>query len=190
MPGVPLSRATIPSTWMRRWIAAYYDGLIAARPASGENSGRAIPQLMANHIDRINLVWLLRYRFNYKLPPAQVYYLLVGSHYSLARLTPAGTGRARKPGSGAGRVARALERTPVRADRHSRRIRAHGACCRRTGIAGLRADAPDIARAFAYLILRERDLRAVRAVLRGRHLGLADRRHPDWRCDATRPRLN
>jgi len=37
----------------------------------------------------------------------------------------------------------------------------------------LRSGAPDIARAFAYLILRERDLRAVRAILRGRHLGLA-----------------
>src|SRR5574340_262572 len=36
----------------------------------------------------------------------------------------------------------------------------------------LRSRAPGIARAFAYLILRERDLRAVRAVLRGRHLGL------------------
>jgi V/A-type H+-transporting ATPase subunit C len=37
----------------------------------------------------------------------------------------------------------------------------------------LRTDAPAITRAFAYLILRERDLRAVRAVLRGRHLGLS-----------------
>ncbi|MBN8770722.1 MAG: V-type ATPase subunit, partial [Thiobacillus sp.] len=38
----------------------------------------------------------------------------------------------------------------------------------------LRSGPPGIARAFAYLILRERDLRAVRAVLRGRHLGLPD----------------
>jgi V/A-type H+-transporting ATPase subunit C len=37
----------------------------------------------------------------------------------------------------------------------------------------LHSSATDIARAFAYLILRERDLRAVRAVLRGRHLGLS-----------------
>jgi V/A-type H+-transporting ATPase subunit C len=36
----------------------------------------------------------------------------------------------------------------------------------------LHSGAPAIARAFAYLILRERDLRSVRAVLRGRHLGL------------------
>jgi V/A-type H+-transporting ATPase subunit C len=36
----------------------------------------------------------------------------------------------------------------------------------------LRSRAPDVARAFAYLILHERDLRAVRAVLRGRNLGL------------------
>jgi len=49
---------------------------------------------MANLIDRINLVWLLRYRFNYKLPPAQVYYLLVGSRYSLPGTQAAGTGRA------------------------------------------------------------------------------------------------
>lgn len=34
-------------------------------------------------MDAANRVWLLRYRFNYKLPPAQVYYLLVGSRYSL-----------------------------------------------------------------------------------------------------------
>jgi V/A-type H+-transporting ATPase subunit C len=37
----------------------------------------------------------------------------------------------------------------------------------------LHSRASALARAFAYLILRERDLRAVRAVLRGRHLGLA-----------------
>jgi len=36
----------------------------------------------------------------------------------------------------------------------------------------LHSGAPAIARAFAYLILRELDLRDVRAVLRGRHLGL------------------
>ena len=36
----------------------------------------------------------------------------------------------------------------------------------------LRSAAPPLARAFSYLILRERDLRALRAVLRGRRLGL------------------
>jgi len=48
----------------------------------------------------------------------------------------------------------------------------------------LRSRASEIARAFAYLILRERDLRAVRAVLRGRHLGLAD---DDIGCAARGP---
>jgi len=37
----------------------------------------------------------------------------------------------------------------------------------------LRSGAPDMVRAFAYLVLRERDLRAIRAVLRGHKLGLA-----------------
>ena len=36
----------------------------------------------------------------------------------------------------------------------------------------LHSGAPAISRAFAYLILRERDLRSVRAILRGRHLDL------------------
>jgi len=36
----------------------------------------------------------------------------------------------------------------------------------------LRSNAPAIVRAFAYLILRERQLRGVRAILRGRNLGL------------------
>ena len=38
----------------------------------------------------------------------------------------------------------------------------------------LRSNAPAIARAFAYLILRERDLRGVRAILRGLNLGLPE----------------
>ena len=39
---------------------------------------------MSSLIDRLNLVWLLRYRFNYNLPPAQVYFLLVASRYTLS----------------------------------------------------------------------------------------------------------
>jgi V/A-type H+-transporting ATPase subunit C len=128
---------------------------------------------MANLIDRINLVWLLRYRFNYKLPPAQVYYLLVGSRYSLsgkqlqqlaaqesleavlAALPTAWQARL----SGATDIPGVFARMEYAAAEQALRV--------------LHSSAPAIARTFAYLILRERDLRAVRAVLRGRHLGLA-----------------
>lgn len=150
----------------------YYEGLmLRARPLE-KTAGPPFRSLMASLIDRINLVWLLRYRFNYKLPPAQVYYLLAGSRYDLssvvlqelaaqdslqavlAALPPAWRRRL----AGVTGIPDVFARMQHVAAEQARRV--------------LRSDAPGIARAFAYLILRERDLRAVRAVLRGRHLGL------------------
>jgi V/A-type H+-transporting ATPase subunit C len=150
----------------------YYEGLIRrARPLE-EALGSSLHGLMANMIDRINLVWLLRYRFNYKLPPAQVYYLLVGSRYSLsssrlrelAALDSLEAVLAALPPPWQARLAEVTDIPGV----FSFMERFAAAQARRV----LHSSAPDVVRAFAYLILRERDLRAVRAVLRGRHLGL------------------
>lgn len=153
----------------------YYEGLVARAGPLEASAGAAFRSLMANLIDRINLVWLLRYRFNYKLPPAQVYYLLVASRYSLtgprlqelatldspeavlAALPPAWQARL----SGVADIPGVFTRMERYAAAQARKV--------------LHSGAPAIARAFAYLILRERDLRGVRAVLRGRHLGLAVR---------------
>ncbi len=157
----------------------YYEGLIQrARPLE-EKVGTPFRSLMANLIDRINLVWLLRYRFNYGLPPAQVYYLLVGSRYGLASsrlqelaaLDSLEAVLAALPApwkavlSGTSDIPGVFARMEQAAADQALRV--------------LRSRASGIARAFAYLILRERDLRAVRAVLRGRHLGLpaTDIRH-------------
>lgn len=150
----------------------YYEGLTARAQLLEEAAGAPFRGLMASLIDRINLVWLLRYRYNYKLPPAQVYYLLVGSRYSLssgrlqqlaaldsldavlAALPPPWQARL----AGAPDIPTVFSRMEHEAAEQAWRV--------------LRSNAADIARAFAYLILRERDLRGVRAVLRGRHLGL------------------
>ncbi len=150
----------------------YYEGL-ARRAQPLENAaGAAFRRLMATLIDRINLVWLLRYRFNYNLPPAQVYFLLVASHYALpsSRLRQlAALGSVEEiladlP-EGLRRDLDGITEIPLvfaRMDRMAADVAAKV----------LHSGAPAIARAFAYLILRERDLRSVRAVLRGRHLGL------------------
>ena len=152
----------------------YYEGLALRAQPLEVTVGAPFRGLMANLIDRINLVWLLRYRFNYKLPPAQVYYLLVGSRYSLsgARLQELAAQdsleavlAALPPAwqtllAGATDIPGVFARMEHSAAEQAQRV--------------LRSRAPDIARAFAYLILRERDLRAVRAVMRGRHLGLPD----------------
>ncbi len=152
----------------------YYEGLILrARPLE-KAEGAPFRSLMAGLIDRINLVWLLRYRFNYGLPPAQVYYLLLGSRYSLA-------GTLLRELSSLDSLEAVLDALPAKW-----RARLAGAAdvpsvfSRMEHLAVelaaqiLHSSAPGMTRAFAYLILRERDLRAVRALLRGRHLGLSD----------------
>ncbi len=152
---------------------AYYEGLAQRAQALSECAGSGFRGLIGNLIDRINLVWLLRYRFNYNLPPSQVYFLLVGAHYSLtgARLRElAALGSleavlAELPAEWRTRLANASDIPAVFAV-----MEQHAA---EHAVKLLRSSAPAISRAFAYLILRERDLRAVRAVLRGRHLGLA-----------------
>lgn len=150
----------------------YYEGLVhRAKPIEAE-AGKPFRDLMATLIDRINLVWLMRYRFNYGLPPARVYYLLVGGHYRLqadvlqrlvtqtsieaviAALPPA-LGQTL---SGARSIIEVFCSMESEAAERASRI--------------LHSAAYPLARAYAYLILRERDLRGVRAVLRGRHLRL------------------
>ena len=152
----------------------YYECLTLRAQPLENTVGAPFRGLMANLIDRINLVWLLRYRFNYKLPPAQVYYLLVGSRYSLpgkrlqelAALDSLEAVLAALPAAWQTRLSGVTDIPGVFARMEQ--------AAAEQALRVLRSSAPDIARAFAYLILRERDLRAIRAVLRGRHLGLAD----------------
>ena len=151
----------------------WYEGFAHRARALESAAGAPFRRLMASLIDRTNLVWLLRYRFNYGLQPAQVYYLLVDSHYSLSsallrQLTALDSLEA---------VIAALPASLRTAVDGANDI--HGVFARLEAeaieIAGkvLHSGATAIARAFAYLILREHDLRSVRAALRGRHLGLA-----------------
>jgi V/A-type H+-transporting ATPase subunit C len=101
-----------------------------------------------------------------------VYYLLVGSHYSLsgaqlrelAALESLDAVLAALPAAWQARLAGVTDIPGVFG-----RLE-HDAA--EQALRVLHSSAPDVARAFAYLILRERDLRAVRAVLRGRHLAL------------------
>jgi V/A-type H+-transporting ATPase subunit C len=150
----------------------YYEGLILrARPLEA-SEGPAFHKLMASLIDRINLVWLLRYRFNYGLPPAQVYYLLLGSRYSLSSsrlrelsaLDSLEAVLAALPAEWQARLAGVTGVPGVfaRMERQAAEL----------ALKTLHSNASGVTRAFAYLLLRERDLRAVRSVLRGRELAL------------------
>jgi V/A-type H+-transporting ATPase subunit C len=150
----------------------FYEGLEQRALPLESAAGASFRRLMGALIDRINLVWLLRFRFNYGLPPSQVYYLLMASRYSL-------------PASQLRRLAAldtleaVLEALPERlhglmqgvtgiAEAYNRLERAGAEDARKV----LHSGSPPISRAFAYLLLRWRELRSVRAVLRGRHLDL------------------
>lgn len=150
----------------------YYHGLVErARPLE-EALGNGFRKIMALHIDRINLTWLLRFRFTYNLPPAQVYYLLIPSHYQLSSSVL-------KDLSVLNRMEDMLEMLPepyrkwLTAARNVNQVAGilEG---KFTGTAQsvLRSPAPAFTRAFAYLMLRDRDLRRVRAALKGWSLGL------------------
>jgi V/A-type H+-transporting ATPase subunit C len=150
----------------------FYEGLEQRAQPLEAAAGGALRRLMGAQIDRINLVWLLRYRFNYNLPPAQVYFLLVASRYSLP---PSQLRKLAALGS-LDEVIAALPEPLHRLLQGATGIPEVFARLERAAaeLAGkiLHARTHAIARAFAYLRLRERDLRSVRAVLRGRDLGL------------------
>lgn len=150
----------------------FYHGLAEQAEALDASLGKPFRRIMELYIDRINLTWLLRFRFTYRLPSAQVYYLLIPSRYrlssgalkDLATLNKLEDVLATLPEpyrgwlrgtSDINQAAAVLDRKFVQAARTV-----------------LHSTAPAFARAFAYLMLRDHDLRRVRAVLKGRSLGL------------------
>jgi V/A-type H+-transporting ATPase subunit C len=150
----------------------YYEVLARMGRTQETDAGKPFQELMAGLIDPVNLVWLLRYRFNYNLPPAQVYYLLPGNGYRISdtllkdlvsqhnleaviEALPPGIKKAIGAAQSIPAISMQLEQDAARTARRIIAGRAHV-----------------LARCFAYLILRERDLRRARAISRGYHLGL------------------
>ncbi len=150
----------------------FYHGLVELARQHEAAFGKPFHSLMEMLIDRINLVWLLRYRLLYKLPPSQVYYLLVPSHYRLSSTLL-------KELSVLNRFEEVVAALPqpyrgwlAEADSVYRVFTVMDGKAARAAHVVLRSNAPGFARAFAYLILRERDLKQVRAALKGQVLGL------------------
>ncbi len=151
----------------------YFAGLAhRARGAEDAASGE-LRALVGNIIDRVNLVWLLRYRFAYGLSPAETYYLLIPSTFrlgsrellALSQLVGFEEAIARLPPPFAGWLAGAGNTSDVThvLERESWRL----------AESVLRRSAFNLGRAFAYLMLRERDLRWVRVAIKGKRLQVA-----------------
>lgn len=144
----------------------YFDGL-ATRARGVGSEARS---LIGSMIDRVNLVWLLRYRFSYELPPAQTFYLLIPSGYrlshdtllTLTRLDSLTEVLGALPPPFTAMLDGALSTSEV-----TRRLEYHTWDTARKILTGRRFNPT---RSLAYMILRERDLRRIRAVVRGHRL--------------------
>lgn len=148
----------------------YFAGLARRCSEIGSAPGQLLRMIIGSVIDRVNLVWLLRYRFAYHLPPAQAYYLLIPASQRLTspqlqQLAQCATfdetiARLPPPFDKLLAGARTSTEVTLRLERETWRIAGNA----------LNHSAFNVARAFAYMILRERDLRRLRAILRGRDL--------------------
>ncbi len=134
---------------------------------------RPLRSLIGGNIDRFNLVWLLRYRFAYHLSPAEAYYLLIPAGYrlhsrvllTLSQLDSFEEVIEHLPPPFAGWLAGAKSASDVASilDRESWR---QAQTLLRYGLFSL-------ARVAAYLMLRDRDLRQLRAVIKGKRMQLS-----------------
>ncbi len=148
----------------------YYAGLSRRAAKIHDLDGAYIQDMVGKLIDRINLVWLLRYRFAYGLPPAEAYYLLVPAGdkltgrrlLALAELGSWEEIRSHLPAVLQAPLAEASNTSEVRNALHRELMKLARRLLEQTTF--------NLARVFAYLLLREYDLRRVGAILKGKHL--------------------
>ncbi len=150
----------------------FYAGLVAHAGEVHGSDRQGFLALVGALVDGINLVWLLRYRFAYAVPPAETYYLLIDSPFRLS-------GERLRQLAALPTAAALLDELPA----PLKRVVAGAATAEQAHLllAGQLASIADQAiqrspsafvRAFAYLLRRESDLRLLAGVLQGVRLGL------------------
>ncbi|MBI2312119.1 MAG: V-type ATPase subunit [Betaproteobacteria bacterium] len=150
----------------------FYSGLVKRADQVRVHDPEAFRSLIAAVIDGTNLVWLLRYRFVYQLTPAETYYLLIPADYRLS-------GRRLKRLTGLDTLEQLLAALPAplrdqvagcgNPDDVQGRVEA---ATRRLAESVIARSSSGFARAFAYLLLRDQDLRMLRGLVRGHLLGV------------------
>lgn len=150
----------------------YFAGLSRRGNEIGSSAGQILRAIIGSIIDRVNLVWLLRYRFAYNLPPAQAYYLLIPATQRL------GPQRLRQLAQSAS-FEDAIANLPPPYDTLLAGVRNNTEATLRLEFEtwriaqnAMRHSSFNAARALAYMVLRERDLRRLRAIIRGHNLQL------------------
>ncbi len=152
----------------------YYTGLWRRIRRAKAEDHDALQRLAGTLIDQQNLIWLLRYRFSYRLSPSETYYLLIpfGRQLHRERL---------KTLVNIAQFERVIAQLPNGlsacldgvTDLHSAEclLEAETAVQARKS---LRFSQSAVSRSLAYLILREMDLKKLYALVQGKVLNLND----------------
>lgn len=150
----------------------YFAGLVSRVHRLDRIDLDAMHKLLGSQADFLNLSWLLRYRFTYQLSPTETYYYLIQHGYHLDRkrllqlveLQEHSQVVAALPEALRGIIGEVTD--PFEIERrleHDVMRRAADSLVRSPSV---------IARAFAYLMLREFELKRLRAITLGKRLGL------------------
>jgi V/A-type H+-transporting ATPase subunit C len=150
----------------------YYLGLARQVLAFGEPALTPLKRLLGSELDRINLMWLLRFRFSYLLSPSETFYHLVPSMGLLTRDRLLHLVNI----EGFDGVVAALPSPLDRLLAGSQNIvdvqKRIGRYAAGEAQWVLRHTPSGVARALAYLMLRERDLLLLFALIQGQLLNL------------------
>lgn len=154
----------------------YYSEL-ARRVTSldGHAAQRQMRILVGSLVDRANILWLLRFRFGYRLSPSETFYQLVPSPHLMYRqrlLDLVALDDQPKVIAALPDPLRPLLADAGNLMEAQRRL---GIYCAEIAADVLRNGHTGVARALAYLILREENLRAVFGLVQGRLLHLPEK---------------
>jgi V/A-type H+-transporting ATPase subunit C len=150
----------------------YFAGLIKRAHQLDKVDMEAVHNLLGSQADHLNLSWLLRYRFAYELSPTETYYYLIHHGYRLNRDLLLHLVELQE-------YAQVVELLPDSLNRALGNAREPFEIERRLELMVMRRAADTlahsssvIARALAYLMLRESELNRLRAITLGKRLGL------------------
>ena len=153
---------------------SYYAGLARRILKLQDGALDPLRRLIGAELDRTDLLWLLRFRFSYGLSPSETFYQLVPSMRLLHRERLLGLVNLESfeqvleslPASLSGLLAGCATAIAVQTQM--------GCYVAREARRTLRQSPSAVARALAYLMLREMDLLLLLALAQGRLLGLPD----------------
>lgn len=150
----------------------YFTGLARQLRGFDGKDRQLLNRLVGSYIDHVNLVWLLRYRYAYNLPPAQAFYLLAPAGHRIAAREWLALADLGSMAELIGALPRTLAQLLEGAETISEVQRRLQRETQSVAESVLRDGGFSVARALAYLLLRELQMQQLLAVLKGRQLGL------------------